>query len=134
MLKHESGYFITDPEGLKAWQQGHNDETMNPALVRANVFKALVQVHKSIAKKPKIEGTTVSLAEPEGGPSHHWMLHDVYRYEGGSLYFIKREDGFRYEIGKSYLTGCFFASEVIPFEFIKSPARLALEELGAKLQ
>ena len=122
--KHESGYYITDPIALKEWQEEHCYATGEH-----EQFMALVQVKKSKVVPSLDSSTGMDLVEPDEGPSTHWIVTDVRRDRNSSIYFEVYK-GVRHVIGKTSLGNCWFSREVIPLEFIKSPARLALESLA----
>ncbi len=125
LVKHESGYYITNPAALKQWQDSHRVATGE-----SERFKALVKVKKSKCVATEAgRFSDVELIEPDEGPSHHWIVTEIYREADGSIYF-QTFRGQPYEIGKTILGNCWFAREVIPVEFIRSPARLALESLA----
>ncbi|QGH73664.1 MAG: hypothetical protein [Podoviridae sp. ctpVR23] len=137
MLKHESGYFIADPEGLAAFHALYGDANRECELpVR---MMALVKKEKRVTIKDHLSSSGIRYAVPPEGGTYIWEVVEIERDITSPIYFDrtpKKIDEYARitQVGQKHYSNCWFPREVIPFEFIKSPARLALEALGAKLQ
>lgn len=134
MVKHESGYIITDPEGLAAFHAMYGDAERESKLPRQ--MMALVRKDKNITLKCDRDGTR--FAPPPEGELFIWVVIKIGRDAGSPIYFDRSKPDTKetmrvMTVGQKHYSKCWFPREIIPLEFIKSPARLALESLGARL-
>lgn len=133
MVKHESGYIITDPEGLAAFHALYGDADRESKLPKKIV--ALVKKEKNVTIKDARYET--AFVTPPEGEMFIWEVIEVSR-DDGPIYFDRNprsiQESMRVmQVGQKHYGKCWFPREIIPMEFIKSPARLALESLGARL-
>lgn len=126
MVKHESGFYIPNVAALKEWQVAHRDATG-----QHEQFFALVPMRKCKYIKSVAHGA--ELFDPSNGKDVLWVVREICRDSDSPIYFEKYPVGFRYELGNTYYSGCWFSTEIFPLDLLRSPARLALESLGARL-
>lgn len=123
MQKHISGYYITDQEGLSAFQSIWSPTDPNLPLT----LVALVPFDKAIVVKDDNSITGRRLQHIDTAP--FWKVVPLWRHPESTIF---HEDHHRplVPVGKTLLCGCWFPNQIIPVDCIKSPARIALERLA----
>lgn len=137
MLKHESGYIITDPEGLAEFHANCRNHKSKVLAEMPLSTMALVKRRKFITVEDKTSVTGHQFVESQDGVSYIWVMTLVERSPESWVYHDRSKSNAELmrglTIGNKHFSGCWFGYEIIPAEFIKSPARIALEKMGAQL-
>lgn len=123
MQKHISGYYITDQEGLAAFQSLWSPTDPNLPLT----LVALVPFDKALIVTDDTSITGRRLQHIDTAP--FWKVVPLWRHPESNIF---HEDHRRplVPVGKTLLSGCWFPRQIIPIDCIKSPARIALERLA----
>lgn len=137
MQKHESGYIVTDPEGLAEFQLRCHSYAPKVLAEMPLSIMALVKKRKFVTIENEHPITGREFVESPDGVSYIWSVVRVERDPESWIYHDRSKPNAEITrsltIGNKHFSGCWFGREIIPAEFIKSPARIALEKMGAQL-